>query len=158
MPAPSPWWGRTGTSSPCSSAPAPARGFASHGETWSLALALRLASYDVLVADDPDPDARPVLILDDVFAELDAARRGRLAGLVSRAEQVLLTAAAVEDIPEELHAVRVLVRQDADGSETVAETADRPLPVEGDIRRARMDREVPDDGPSPAAEGGARDG
>ena len=147
--------------------PAPARGFASHGETWSLALALRLASYDVLVADDPDPDARPVLILDDVFAELDAARRGRLAGLVSRAEQVLLTAAAVEDIPEELHAVRVLVRQDADGSETVAETADHPLPVEGDIRRARMDPEIPDDGPSPAAEddgpspaaeGGARDG
>ncbi|MBD4207115.1 DNA replication and repair protein RecF, partial [Xanthomonas citri pv. citri] len=82
--------------------PAPARGYASHGETWSLALALRMAAYDVLVADDPDPDARPVLILDDVFAELDAARRRRLAALVHRAEQVIVTAAALEDVPEEL--------------------------------------------------------
>lgn len=132
--------------------PAPARGFASHGETWSLALALRLASYDVLVADDSDPDARPVLILDDVFAELDAARRGRLAGLVGRAEQVLLTAAAVEDIPEELQAARVLVRQDAEGSETVAEPQEAPLPVEGDVRRARAGAQHPDDVPAPSGQ------
>lgn len=113
--------------------PAPARGFASHGETWSLALALRLAAYDVLVADDPDPDGRPVLILDDVFAELDSARRSRLARLVGRAEQVIVTAAAVEDIPEELTGPRILIRQDAEGSEAVPAAA----PVEGDIRAPR---------------------
>ena len=115
--------------------PAPARGYASHGETWSLALALRMAAYDVLVADDPDPDARPVLILDDVFAELDAARRRRLAALVHRAEQVIVTAAALEDVPEELTAHRVLIRQDAEGSEAVAAAA----PVEGDIREPRRE-------------------
>ena len=113
--------------------PAPARGYASHGETWSLALALRLAAYDVLVADDPDPDGRPVLILDDVFAELDAARRRRLAALVGRAEQVIVTAAALEDVPAELAGPRVLIRQDAEGSEAVPAAA----PVEGDIRAPR---------------------
>ena len=69
----------------------PARGYASHGESWSLALALRLASYDLLRADG----AEPVLVLDDVFAELDADRRERLAELVAPAEQVLITAAVV---------------------------------------------------------------
>jgi DNA replication and repair protein RecF len=73
----------------------PARGYASHGESWSLALALRLASFDLLRADREDP----VLILDDVFAELDAGRRDRLAALVAQAEQVLVTAAVPEDIP-----------------------------------------------------------
>jgi DNA replication and repair protein RecF len=73
----------------------PARGYASHGESWSLALALRLASYDLLRAGREDP----VLILDDVFAELDAGRRERLAALVAAAEQVLVTAAVPEDIP-----------------------------------------------------------
>ena len=110
--------------------PAPARGYASHGETWSLALALRLAAYDVLVADDSDPEGRPVLILDDVFAELDAARRERLAGLVGRAEQVIVTAAALADIPASLAGHRVLIRQDAEGSEAVAAAE----PVVGDIR------------------------
>lgn len=117
--------------------PAPARGYASHGETWSLALALRLAAYDVLAADDPDPDGRPVLILDDVFAELDAARRARLATLVGRAEQVIVTAAALEDIPEALTGSRVLIRQDAEGSEAVAAAA----PEEGDIRVPRTGRD-----------------
>jgi DNA replication and repair protein RecF len=74
----------------------PARGYASHGESWSLALALRLASFDLLRAGREDP----VLILDDVFAELDAGRRDRLAALVAEAEQVLVTAAVPEDIPE----------------------------------------------------------
>lgn len=82
--------------------PAPAKGFASHGETWSLALALRLASYRVLAKDDPNPDARPVLILDDVFAELDAARRSRLAEMTRDAEQLIITAAVSADIPAEL--------------------------------------------------------
>jgi DNA replication and repair protein RecF len=73
----------------------PARGYASHGESWSMALALRLASFDLLRAGREDP----VLILDDVFAELDAGRRERLATLVAAAEQVLVTAAVPEDIP-----------------------------------------------------------
>jgi DNA replication and repair protein RecF len=72
-----------------------ARGYASHGESWSLALALRLASFDLLRAGREDP----VLILDDVFAELDTGRRDRLAALVAEAEQVLVTAAVPEDIP-----------------------------------------------------------
>ncbi|MCO5986543.1 DNA replication/repair protein RecF [Actinoallomurus spadix] len=76
----------------------PARGYASHGESWSFALALRLASYELLRADGDDP----VLILDDVFAELDTGRRNRLAELVAPAEQVLITAAVPEDVPEQL--------------------------------------------------------
>jgi DNA replication and repair protein RecF len=81
----------------------PARGYASHGESWSLALALRLGSYDLLCADGGEP----VLILDDVFAELDADRRDRLAQLVAPAEQVLITAAVVADVPELLAGARV---------------------------------------------------
>jgi DNA replication and repair protein RecF len=73
----------------------PARGYASHGESWSLALALRLGSYDLLRADGDDP----VLMLDDVFAELDAGRRARLAEITAPAEQLLVTAAVRADIP-----------------------------------------------------------
>ena len=80
----------------------PAKGYASHGETWSTALALRLGSWYVHVADDPGRGSAPVLILDDVFAELDARRRRRLAELVRQAEQVLVTAAVDEDLPEAL--------------------------------------------------------
>lgn len=80
----------------------PAKGYASHGETWSIALSLRLGSWYVHVADDPSPGAAPVLILDDVFAELDARRRSRLAELVRQAEQVLVTAAVDEDLPAAL--------------------------------------------------------
>ncbi|MEV6865518.1 hypothetical protein AB0M44_31505, partial [Streptosporangium subroseum] len=76
----------------------PARGYASHGESWSFALALRLAAYDLLRADGGDP----VLILDDVFAELDNRRRRRLAEMVAPAEQVLITAAVPDDVPAEL--------------------------------------------------------
>jgi DNA replication and repair protein RecF len=76
----------------------PARGYASHGESWSLALALRLAAYDLLRSAGEDP----VLILDDVFAELDGGRRERLAALVCGAEQVLVTAAVPADVPAEL--------------------------------------------------------
>ena len=90
--------------------PAPAKGFASHGETWSLALALRLASYQVLVEDDPDPNAKPVLILDDVFAELDAARRSRLAEMTRDAEQLIITAAVAADIPAELTGTHIPVQ------------------------------------------------
>ncbi|NYJ03597.1 DNA replication and repair protein RecF [Nocardioides thalensis] len=76
----------------------PVKGYASHGESWSFALALRLASYDLLRADGDDP----ILILDDVFAELDTERRAQLAALVSGAEQVLVTAAVEADVPEQL--------------------------------------------------------
>jgi DNA replication and repair protein RecF len=80
----------------------PAKGYASHGESWSYALALRLASYDLLRADGGEP----VLILDDVFAELDAQRRQRLAELVDGADQVLVTAAVAADVPEVLQGAR----------------------------------------------------
>ena len=84
----------------------PARGYASHGESWSLALALRLASFELLRADGGEP----VLVLDDVFAELDGERRERLAALVAPAEQVLVTAAVPEDVPGALTGVRVQVQ------------------------------------------------
>jgi DNA replication and repair protein RecF len=83
----------------------PVRGYASHGESWSFALALRLASYDLVRADGDDP----ILILDDVFAELDTERRSQLAELVAGAEQVLVTAAVAADVPEKLAGVRFLV-------------------------------------------------
>lgn len=80
----------------------PVKGYASHGESWSVALALRLASAELLRSESPAGD--PVLILDDVFAELDANRRQRLADLTAGYEQVVVTAAVEEDIPEVLHA------------------------------------------------------
>jgi DNA replication and repair protein RecF len=86
----------------------PARGYASHGESWSLALALRLAAYQLLRSGGEDP----VLMLDDVFAELDSGRRSRLAELVGDAEQVLVTAAVPEDVPAALAGARFRV---ADG-------------------------------------------
>ena len=83
----------------------PVKGYASHGESWSFALALRLASYDLLRAEGDDP----ILVLDDVFAELDAERRDQLAVLVAGAEQVLVTAAVPEDVPAALAGTRFLV-------------------------------------------------
>lgn len=87
----------------------PAKGYASHGETWSLALSLRLASYQAMLEDDDRPGAGPILILDDVFAELDTDRRTRLAQIVADAEQVLVTAAVEADVPDRLkgHVLRV---------------------------------------------------
>lgn len=78
------------------------KGYASHGETWSMALALRLGSYYLLSEDDPTPGSSPVLILDDVFAELDGNRREKLAAVVAGAEQVLVTAAVGDDVPAAL--------------------------------------------------------
>ena len=83
------------------------KGYASHGESWSVALALRLASAELLRAHSQLGD--PVLILDDVFAELDTDRRARLAGLVERYEQVVVTAAVEEDVPSGLRARTVRV-------------------------------------------------
>ncbi|MGV9883970.1 DNA replication/repair protein RecF [Streptomyces sp. NPDC003006] len=87
----------------------PAKGYASHGESWSYALALRLASYDLLRAEGNEP----VLVLDDVFAELDTRRRERLAELVAPGEQVLVTAAVDDDVPGVLTGTRYAV---ADGA------------------------------------------
>jgi DNA replication and repair protein RecF len=95
----------------------PARGYASHGESWSLALSLRLAAYELLRSGGEDP----VLILDDVFAELDAGRRERLAGLAGGAEQVLVTAAVGEDVPDLLAGQRFSV-----SGGTVSPAGDRP--------------------------------
>ncbi len=78
----------------------PARGYASHGESWSFALALKLASAVLLRRDSSTGD--PVLMLDDVFAELDGARRIRLAAAIRGFEQVLITAAVLDDVPDEL--------------------------------------------------------
>jgi DNA replication and repair protein RecF len=80
----------------------PAKGYASHGESWSVALALRLAAYDLLRADGGEP----VLILDDVFAELDVSRRDQLADVVAPAEQVVVTAAVPADVPDRLTGAR----------------------------------------------------
>ena len=87
---------------------APAKGYASHGEQWSYALALKLASYDLLRHDE-SAGGEPVLVLDDVFAELDASRRDRLADLVGGAEQVLVTAAVAADVPDLLAGDRLHV-------------------------------------------------
>jgi len=84
----------------------PAKGYASHGESWSFALALRLGAYDLL----RDDGAEPVLVLDDVFAELDRKRRQQLAKVAANAEQVMVTAAVAEDVPEELAGARFEVR------------------------------------------------
>jgi DNA replication and repair protein RecF len=99
----------------------PAKGYASHGESWSFALALRLASYDLLTQGprpgtdddvaqlwvaDSGPDGEPVLMLDDVFAELDFRRRARLAEMVAGARQVFVTAAVPGDVPERLAGAR----------------------------------------------------
>jgi DNA replication and repair protein RecF len=83
----------------------PAKGYASHGESWSFALALRLGSFHLLRADGVEP----VLVLDDVFAELDSIRRERLASGVRVAEQVLVTAAVGADVPEPLAGQRFRV-------------------------------------------------
>ncbi|WP_030017058.1 DNA replication/repair protein RecF [Streptomyces monomycini] len=87
----------------------PAKGYASHGESWSYALALRLASYDLLRGEGNEP----VLVLDDVFAELDSRRRERLAELVAPGEQVLVTAAVDDDVPGVLSGARFAVSEGA---------------------------------------------
>lgn len=93
----------------------PARGYASQGESWSYALSLRLASFALL--DGLDDAGPPVLILDDVLAELDASRRERLAAAVLAADQVLVTAAVLEDVPDTLQGVRIRVPEEVTGTD-----------------------------------------
>jgi DNA replication and repair protein RecF len=90
---------------------APVKGYASHGESWSVALALRLATYDLFVSEG----ATPILILDDVFAELDSRRRAHLAESVSVAPQAFITAAVDDDVPAGLAATWFDVRKDDQG-------------------------------------------
>jgi DNA replication and repair protein RecF len=85
----------------------PAKGYASHGESWSFALGLKLAAYQLLRHDLGED---PVLILDDVFAELDSGRRERLAAMIADCEQVLITAAVDEDVPSSLAGQEYVVR------------------------------------------------
>ena len=80
----------------------PVKGFASHGESWSIALSLRLASYQLLKSDGDNP----ILILDDVFSELDQNRRERLAKLTTTTEQTIITVAVENDLPKELTGIR----------------------------------------------------
>ncbi|MGX9347842.1 DNA replication/repair protein RecF [Microbacterium sp. KNMS] len=102
----------------------PVKGYASHGESWSVALALRLASAELLRAESQGGD--PILILDDVFAELDADRRRRLADVVADFEQVLVTAAVAADVPEPLRANAVRIEAGA----VLGPLADHPLSPE----------------------------
>ncbi|WP_322613109.1 DNA replication/repair protein RecF [Dermacoccus abyssi] len=103
----------------------PAKGYASHGESWSFALALRLAAFHLL-RNDLKTD--PVLVLDDVFAELDAGRRERLAAMVADAEQVLITAAVAEDVPDALSGRTYYVTK---GSVSAEEADAAPLTESG---------------------------
>ncbi|MCD1571241.1 DNA replication/repair protein RecF [Agromyces mediolanus] len=116
----------------------PAKGYASHGESWSFALALRLAAAELLRRDSATGD--PVLVLDDVFAELDRLRRERLAAAIGGYEQVLVTAAVLEDVPEPLTAT--IVHIDA------GRIVDAPAPPAHPASAS-----APDD--APAAEEGA---
>lgn len=93
----------------------PVRGFASHGEIWSSALMLRLAELELLRLDGD----YPVLILDDVFAELDVSRRQGLLSQMKQVEQVLVTVAVEADVPQELHAQRISVSRSEDGTSQV---------------------------------------
>lgn len=111
--------------------PLPAKGYASHGESWSFALAVKLASYELLRSDGIEP----VLLLDDVFAELDSSRRAHLVSVAASAEQVLITAAVDADVPPELRGVRYSVTKGAvmrrDGGDDVP-TASSHNPVGND--------------------------
>jgi DNA replication and repair protein RecF len=103
----------------------PARGYASHGESWSFALAVQLASASILRAESSLGD--PIIILDDVFAELDESRRERLAGAVADYEQVLITAAVHGDVPAQLtaHTVHIEAGRVVE-PDTTAEVPDAP--------------------------------
>lgn len=110
----------------------PAKGYASHGESWSVALAMKLAAYELLRRD---VGSDPILILDDVFAELDSRRRDRLAGMVLGNEQVLVTAAVREDIPSTLEGALFQV---SDGAVTaVRSPCPTPDALEAAARESR---------------------
>ena len=116
----------------------PARGYASHGESWSFALSLKLASAQVLRRESQAGD--PVLMLDDVFAELDESRRERLADAVAGYEQVLITAAVFGDVPERLAGTVVRIRA---GAVVAADSAAEPASAsKSSLRPSRIPRET----------------
>lgn len=108
----------------------PVKGYASHGESWSFALAAKLASAELLRADSSLGD--PVLILDDVFAELDSRRRERLAAAVAGYDQVIITAAVFDDVPERFtaHVVRIEAGRIVDAPEQALPSGSAPLTAE----------------------------
>ncbi|KQQ06092.1 MULTISPECIES: DNA replication/repair protein RecF [unclassified Rathayibacter] len=120
----------------------PAKGYASHGESWSFALALKLGAAELLRRDSPMGD--PVLMLDDVFAELDARRRERLASVVADYEQVLITAAVLDDVPADLaaHTVRI----EAGSIVVPEEQTGRTEKTEPDAEEPESPAEEPDRG------------
>ena len=87
----------------------PVKGYASHGESWSIALSLRLASFQLLQSTG----AEPILILDDVFSELDQARREKLVQLANEAEQTLITVAVESDLPQSIVGEKYRVKNGA---------------------------------------------
>ena len=115
----------------------PAKGYASHGESWSFALALRLAAYDLLTQDGGEP----VLILDDVFAELDTRRRERLAARIADADQVLVTAAVGEDVPAQLSAGRCGMYHVSKGT-VGADDSDRSPDATGAVVEAGIESQL----------------
>lgn len=122
----------------------PAKGYASHGESWSLACALKLASFALL----RDDGVEPALLLDDIFAELDQTRRQRLADTALSAEQVLITAAVADDVPANLRGARFAV---ADGRVEPLTTQDGPLEPVGEAAARPADDKA---GGQDAAAGG----
>ncbi|MEO6792332.1 MAG: DNA replication/repair protein RecF [Mycobacterium sp.] len=98
----------------------PVKGFASHGESWSMALALRLAAYQLLRSEGSEP----VLLLDDVFAELDSARRRAIADVAASAEQVLITAAVADDVPADWQPRQISITVGEDDNGRVSELLD----------------------------------
>jgi DNA replication and repair protein RecF len=85
------------------------KGYASHGESWSIALSLKLATYNLLKSDG----LSPILILDDVFSELDEERRERLAEIAKGADQTIITVAVENDLPKSIIGTKYLVRAGA---------------------------------------------
>ncbi|MFD8102127.1 DNA replication/repair protein RecF [Nocardia fluminea] len=112
---------------------APAKGFASHGESWSFALALRLASFELLRGEGSEP----VLLLDDVFAELDRRRRTALAEVAAGAEQVLITAAVAEDVPAELAAEPLRVHTTGEADRRTSQIVTEDVRHAEDMHRSR---------------------
>ncbi|MEV6656708.1 DNA replication/repair protein RecF [Nocardia fluminea] len=112
---------------------APAKGFASHGESWSFALALRLASFELLRGEGSEP----VLLLDDVFAELDRRRRTALAEVAAGAEQVLITAAVAEDVPPELAAEPLRVHTTGEADRRTSHIVTEDVRHAEDMHRSR---------------------
>lgn len=112
---------------------APAKGFASHGESWSFALALRLASFELLRSEGSEP----VLLLDDVFAELDRRRRAALAEVAAGAEQVLITAAVAEDVPSELAAEPLRVQTTGEADRRTSHIVTEVVEHAEDMHRSR---------------------